>query len=117
MKCSTVLTSYQSARLVARVKGGFIEFVYQKIMKARTIDLDEIIAIALMETNIERIDFNFLQIHELWIFVIEIDVIIWLLEQQIFLICLTSMIVIFNTYIIFESNLFWLIKAFNFHFY
>ena len=48
MKCSTALTSYQSARFVARVKGGLIGLVYQETMKARTADLGETTAIALM---------------------------------------------------------------------
>ncbi|KAL8870645.1 MAG: hypothetical protein Q9198_007584 [Flavoplaca austrocitrina] len=94
MKCSTALTSYQSARFVARVKGGLIGLVYQETMKARTADLGETTAIALMGTDIERIGFNFLQIHELWASVIEIGVAIWLLEQQVFLACLAPVVVI-----------------------
>ena len=67
-------------------------------MKARTADLRETTAIALMGTDIERIGFNFLQIHELWASVIEIGVAIWPLERQVFLACLAPVIVIFSTY-------------------
>lgn len=117
MKCSTALTSYQSARFVARVKGGLIGLVYQETMKARTADLGETTAIALMGTDIERIAFNFLQIHELWASVIEIGVAIWLLEQQVFLACLAPVVVILSTYIILGSSLSWLIEASSLHFY
>jgi ABC-type siderophore export system fused ATPase/permease subunit len=86
-------------------------------MTARTADLGETTAIALMGTDIERIGFNFLQIHELWASVIEIGVAIWLLEQQVFLACLAPVVVILSTYIILGSSLSWLIKASSLHFY
>lgn len=63
-------------------------------MKARTVDLGETTAIALMGTDVERIGFNFMQIHEAWASVIEIGVAIWLLEQQLFLACLAPVVVI-----------------------
>ncbi|KAM0255269.1 hypothetical protein ACHAQJ_005924 [Trichoderma viride] len=47
-----------------------------------------------MGTDVERIGFNFLQIHEMWASVIEIGVAIWLLEQQVFLACLAPVVVI-----------------------
>jgi ATP-binding cassette subfamily C (CFTR/MRP) protein 1 len=94
MKCSRALASYQSARFVARVKGGLIGLIYQETMKARTADLGETTAIALMGTDIERIGSNFLRIHDLWASVIEIGVAIWLLEQQVSSACLAPVVVI-----------------------
>lgn len=93
-KVSTALTSYQSARFVARVKGGLIGLVYQKTLEVRAAELGEITAIALMGTDVERIGFNFLQIHDLWASVIEIGVAVWLLEQQVFIACLAPVLVI-----------------------
>jgi ATP-binding cassette, subfamily C (CFTR/MRP), member 1 len=95
--CSTALSSYQATRFVTRVKGGLIGLVYQETMKARTVDLGETTAIALMGTDVERIGYNFLQIHEIWASVIEIGVAIWLLEQQVFLACLAPVVVILST--------------------
>ncbi|KAK3332944.1 P-loop containing nucleoside triphosphate hydrolase protein [Cercophora scortea] len=92
--CSTAMSSYQSTRFVTRVKGGLLALVYRQTVKARTVDLGETTAIALMGTDIERIGFNLLQIHEIWAAVIEIGVAIWLLEQQVFLACLAPVIVI-----------------------
>jgi len=66
-------------------------------MKARTVDLGETTAIALMGTDVERIGYNFLQIHEIWASIIEIGVVIWLLEQQVFLACLAPVVVILST--------------------
>jgi ABC-type siderophore export system fused ATPase/permease subunit len=63
-------------------------------MRARTVDLGEITAVALMGTDVERIGFNFLYIHEIWASIIEIGVAIWLLEQQVFLACLAPVVVI-----------------------
>ncbi|KAH7359713.1 multidrug resistance-associated protein [Pyrenochaeta sp. MPI-SDFR-AT-0127] len=92
--CSTALSTYQVTRFVTRVKGGLIGLIYQESIKARTVDLGETTAIALMGTDVERIGFNFMQIHEAWASVIEIGVAIWLLEQQVFLACLAPVIVI-----------------------
>lgn len=66
-------------------------------MSARTVDLGETTAIALMGTDVERIGYNFLQIHEIWASIIEIGVAIWLLEQQVFLACLAPVVVILST--------------------
>lgn len=50
-----------------------------------------------MGTDVERIGYNFLQIHEIWASIIEIGVAIWLLEQQVFLACLAPVVVILST--------------------
>ncbi|KAK2883394.1 hypothetical protein FQN49_000034 [Arthroderma sp. PD_2] len=92
--CSTALSSYQSTRFITRVKGGLIGLVYQETIKARKVDLGETTAIALIGTDVERIGYSFLQIHEIWASVIEIGVAIWLLEQQVFLACLAPVVVI-----------------------
>ncbi|KAK9802300.1 putative ABC transporter [Seiridium cardinale] len=92
--CSTALSSYQTTRFVTRLKGGLIGLVYQETMRARTVDLGETTAIALMGTDVERIGQNFQMIHEIWASVIEIGVAIWLLEQQVFLACLAPVVVI-----------------------
>ena len=100
MQCSTALSSYQATRFVTRVKGGLIGLVYQETMKARTVDLGQTTAIALMGTDVERIGHNLGQIHEIWASVLEVTVAIWLLERQVFLACLAPVVVIFRTYTI-----------------
>lgn len=50
-----------------------------------------------MGTDVERIGYNFLQIHEIWASFIEIGVVIWLLEQQVFLACPAPVVVILST--------------------
>ncbi|KAI0126998.1 ABC transporter [Xylariales sp. AK1849] len=92
--CSTALFSYQTTRFITRIKGGLIGLVYQETLKARTIDLGETTAIALMGTDVERIGQNLQSIHEIWASIIEIGVAIWLLEQQVFLACLAPVAVI-----------------------
>ncbi|KAK9416311.1 putative ABC transporter [Seiridium unicorne] len=92
--CSTALSSYQTTRFVTRLKGGLIGLVYQETIRARTVDLGETTAIALMGTDVERIGQNFQMIHEIWASLIEIGVAIWLLEQQVFLACLAPVVVI-----------------------
>lgn len=100
IQCSTALSSYQTTRFITRIKGGLIGLVYQETMKARTVDLGETTAVALMGTDVERIGHNFLQLHEIWASIIEIGVAIWLLEQQVFLACLAPVAVILSTFII-----------------
>ncbi|KAK7753241.1 hypothetical protein SLS62_004760 [Diatrype stigma] len=101
MQCSTALFSYQTTRFITRTKGGLIGLVYQETLKARTVDLGETTAIALMGTDIERIGQNLQSVHEIWASIIEIGVAIWLLQQQVFLACLAPVAVIassFNLY-------------------
>lgn len=74
-------------------------------MNAKSIDLGETTAVTLMGTDVERISFNFLQIHEAWASIIEIGVAIWLLEQQVFLACLAPVVVILSTLLIFGCSL------------
>ena len=69
-------------------------------MKAKTADLGETTAIALMGTDIELIGFSFVQIHELWASILEIGLAIWLLEQQVFSACLAPVVVILSTLIL-----------------
>ncbi|KAF7554083.1 hypothetical protein G7Z17_g3181 [Cylindrodendrum hubeiense] len=92
--CSTALSSYQTTRFITRVKGGLIGLVYQETMKVTTANLGEITATALMGTDVERIGYTFVQIHEIWASIIEIGVAIWLLEQHVFLACLAPVTVI-----------------------
>lgn len=68
-------------------------------MRIRTVDTGETTAIALMGTDVERIAYNFLHIHEMWASAIEIGVAIWLLEQQVSLACLAPVVVILSMYI------------------
>lgn len=65
-------------------------------MRARTVDLGEITAVTLIGTDIERIAYNFMQIHEIWASIIEIGVAIWLLERQVFLASLAPVVVILS---------------------
>lgn len=78
------------------MKGGLVGLVYQETMKARTVDLGETTAVALMGTDVERIGQNFVMIHECWASLIDIGVAVWLLEQQVFLACLAPVAVIIS---------------------
>ncbi|KAH8195528.1 hypothetical protein TruAng_010313 [Truncatella angustata] len=91
---STGLASYQTTRFTTRLSSGLIGLVYRETMRARTVDLGETTAIALMGTDVERISQNFIMIHEVWAAVIEVGVAIFLLEQQIFIACLAPIAVI-----------------------
>ncbi|OAA38788.1 ABC transporter [Cordyceps fumosorosea ARSEF 2679] len=92
--CSNSLTSYQTLRFVTRIKGGLTALVYQHTIITRAVDLGPTTAIALMGTDIERIGFNLLQIHEIWASIVEIAVAIWLLERQVSIACLAPVVVI-----------------------
>jgi hypothetical protein len=99
-QCSTALFSYQTTRFITRVKGGLLGLIYQETIKARTADLEETTAIALMGTDVERIGQNFRSIHEIWASVIEIGVAIWLLERQVYLASLAPVAIIISTTIV-----------------
>ena len=49
--------------------------------------MPEITAVTLIGTDIERIVASFLSIHELWASLLDIAIVLWLLEQQVYAAC------------------------------
>jgi ATP-binding cassette subfamily C (CFTR/MRP) protein 1 len=80
------------------MKGGLIALIYQETMKARTVDLGDITAVALMGTDVERIGQSLIPIHDAWASVIEIAVAIWLLEREVFVACVAPVVIIVSKY-------------------
>ncbi|KAH8682050.1 ABC transporter [Xylariales sp. PMI_506] len=91
---STAIHQYQLIRFITRMRGGLIGLVYQETMNARTVDVEEITAVALMGTDVERIGQSFMAIHESWGSVIEIAIAIWLLEEQVSIACLAPVAIV-----------------------
>ena len=63
-------------------------------MKASTVDLEDISAITLMGTDVERVVFAFQSIHELWSSILDISIAIWLLERQLSVACIAPVVII-----------------------
>ena len=63
-------------------------------MKASTVDLEDISAITLMGTDVERVVFAFQSIHELWSSILDISIAIWLLQRQLSVACIAPVVII-----------------------
>lgn len=80
------------------MRGGLIGLVYQETMKARTADMGDITAVALMGTDVERIGTALQVVHELWGSLLDMVIAIWLLERQVSLACIAPVALILGTY-------------------
>ncbi|OTA07898.1 hypothetical protein A9Z42_0088200 [Trichoderma parareesei] len=85
---SRSLYTYEVSRFVAKLRGGLIALVYQHSLEIRVADEDDISAVTLMGTDIERIASSMQLLHETWGSLLDIAIACWLLERQLFLACL-----------------------------
>ncbi|KAH7165351.1 ABC transporter [Dactylonectria macrodidyma] len=90
---STAIYQYQLFRFVTRVRGGLTALIYQRSLEIRTVDSEDITAVALMGTDVPRIVESLRAIHDTWATIIDISVAVWLLERQISIACLAPVLI------------------------
>ncbi|KAK0756022.1 hypothetical protein N5P37_011395 [Trichoderma harzianum] len=94
MAVSTALYEYRTIRFVIRLRGGLISLIHGQTARARSVDLGNITAIALMGTDVERITVAFRYIHEVWACCIDIAIAVYLLERQVGVACVMPVVII-----------------------
>ncbi|PWY72279.1 putative multidrug resistance-associated protein [Aspergillus heteromorphus CBS 117.55] len=85
---STAVYWRQAYRLITTVRAGLISMIYQQTTRLTSNDVKDTAALTLMGTDVERICTSFRLLHETWASVIEVAIALYLLERQIFLVCL-----------------------------
>lgn len=65
-----------------------ISVIYRRTTELRKRDIDDVQALTLMGTDVERIVDSLKLLHEIWASVIEVGLALYLLERQVFLACL-----------------------------
>ena len=83
MTFSTAIYYHQTYRTIAMVRGALITSIYAKAVKLPSTALDEVAAVTLMSTDVQRICDALEQLHEVWAGILEIGIGIWLLTRQI----------------------------------
>jgi ATP-binding cassette subfamily C (CFTR/MRP) protein 1 len=100
---STSMYQYQNFRFTTRLKGGLTALIYQRTVQMRAVDAGEITAIALMGTDVERIIYGMQTFHEIWGPLLDIAIPSWLLGRQLFLACLTPIIIVVGKFGVFAK--------------
>ncbi|KAM7197970.1 P-loop containing nucleoside triphosphate hydrolase protein [Naviculisporaceae sp. PSN 640] len=80
---STALYWYCHERFISMTRGGLVAALYDKLVRLRTVDVNDSAAVTLMSTDIERIRFGMLNLHEFWAVPIEVGLASWLLYNQL----------------------------------
>jgi hypothetical protein len=62
--------------------------VYQQTVLARSVDLGDITGLTLMGTDVDRIVLGLRSIHEVWAYLIEMILALYLLERQLQVVCI-----------------------------
>ncbi|KAK4209327.1 P-loop containing nucleoside triphosphate hydrolase protein [Rhypophila decipiens] len=80
---STSLYWYCHERFISMTRGGLVAVIYERLVQLRTADVNDSAAVTLMSTDIERIRFGLLNLHEFWAVPIEVGLASWLLYNQL----------------------------------
>ncbi|KAM7197149.1 P-loop containing nucleoside triphosphate hydrolase protein [Rhypophila sp. PSN 637] len=80
---STALYWYCNERFISMTRGGLVAVIYERLIQLRTIDVNDSAAVTLMSTDIERVRFGLLNLHEFWAVPIEVGLASWLLYNQL----------------------------------
>ena len=67
--------------------------IYHQTTKLSGHDVKDTAALTLMGTDVERIGNSLRLLHETWASVVEVGVALYLLERQIFLVCLVPAVI------------------------
>ena len=84
---------YQTHRLVAMIRGGLIALLYRKVLDMETKKASKSASVTLMSIDMEKIAYGLQTIHQTWAGVIEIALALWLLERQLGLAVVGSVLV------------------------
>ncbi|KAM7214661.1 P-loop containing nucleoside triphosphate hydrolase protein [Rhypophila decipiens] len=80
---STALYWYCHERFISMTRGGLVAVVYERLIQLRTVDVNDSAAVTLMSTDIERVRFGLLNLHEFWAVPIEVGLASWLLYNEL----------------------------------
>jgi ATP-binding cassette, subfamily C (CFTR/MRP), member 1 len=75
-------------------RGAMVSIIYAKTLEMRTGGLEESAALTLMSTDIDRLIVSIESLCEIWAYIIEMGIGIWLLERQIGWVCVAPIILV-----------------------
>lgn len=83
---------YQTERLIVMIRGGLISMLYRDVLNMDTIKSSKSSPVALISMDMEKIAFGLQTFHQTWAGLLEFAVSIWLLQRQLGLAVLGSIL-------------------------
>ncbi len=80
---STAFYNYFQERALWMARGALASVVYESTTKSRLSASDNSAVLTLMSTDIERIRFGFLSVHDFWAAILEVSIASWLLSREL----------------------------------
>ncbi|KOC10592.1 putative sulfonylurea receptor/ ABC transporter [Aspergillus flavus AF70] len=93
MAISRAVYARQTNRLAAMARAGLISIIYQHTTALTRSEVQDIAAVTLMGTDVERIWISLKILHDCWASLLEVAVAIYLLERQVRAACVVPAIV------------------------
>lgn len=81
-------------RVVTMMRGALVALVYDKMLTLRAGSVNESAAMTLMSTDVERIGETAEFVFEMWAYVLQIGIAIWLLEARVGVACVAPVVVV-----------------------
>jgi ATP-binding cassette subfamily C (CFTR/MRP) protein 1 len=80
---STVHFKHRLYRTITMFRGAVVGLIHNKTMKLQDGVYNESAAVTLMSTDVDRITFSMVSVHEIWAQLVEVAIGIWLLARQL----------------------------------
>lgn len=80
--------------MVTSFRGALVSLVYARSLELQSGVHDELAAITLMSSDVDRITMSLAGVNEIWARVIEMAIGMWLLERQLGLVCFAPILVV-----------------------
>lgn len=74
---------YQTERLIVMIRGGLISMLYRDVLNMDTFESSKSSPVALISMDMEKIAFGLQTLHQTWAGLLEFAMAIWLLQRQI----------------------------------
>lgn len=75
------------------MRGGLVGVIFRKMLELNISDAHESSALTLMSTDVERIAETWNYVNELWANMIQALIAVWLLEQQLGVVCIYPVVI------------------------
>jgi ATP-binding cassette subfamily C (CFTR/MRP) protein 1 len=91
---STVCYKHQLYRSITMLRGALVGIIYNRTLISPDGMFDEVAAVTLMSTDVDRIALSQQVIHEVWARIIEVAIGVWLLERQLGAACIVPILIV-----------------------
>jgi ATP-binding cassette subfamily C (CFTR/MRP) protein 1 len=91
-------------RFVTTVRGTYVSAIYRKTTQISITDLDNVAAVTLMSTDVERIMLGLQRIHEIWANLVQVALSTWLLQRELGVACFPPLVIAIGEYSLLDDE-------------